>query len=517
MLDDVLHRILGHCSAHPEEPAVTTESATMSYGELDRRSSGIAAFLRGQGISADSIVAVQLARTPLLIATLVGILRAGAAWTTLMTNLPAARRDRILAETGCSIVFVDHPEQVSLPGAVRAVSPAQVPDAVPPAAGAATVSRDSLAYCLFTSGSSGTPKGVVVTRGALDRLVDSVDILFGTALHGRIACTTAQSFDVFNFELFGALANGGELVLLESLLDLSGLPADLRPEIISGVPSALGEIAALGDLPSSVRIVVSAGEPLFRAAAESLTASGLQVWNAYGPTECTVFAMCDLVEDLDDITIGVPLEHVGALVLDEDLREVPAGAVGQLHLTGPQLAREYLHRPAQTAERFLPFPAGEPGDRMYATGDLVVRGEDGRLRYRGRADNQVKVRGYRIELEEVESVLGSHPAVSACIAHVDRRRDDARLAAAITLTGEVAVADVVAHARRHLPRYMVPDTVQVVSSLPRNGSGKIDRRAFASLVAPGRSDPPLQTLTIDSQTTRRSDERDNNEDDRNGP
>lgn len=475
---DIVAVVGQHCAAQPNATAVRTETESMTYGALGDAADAVAGWLRASGAGIDDVVAVQLARTPRLVAGLLGVLRAGAAWMPVDTQLPPRRRDELLDQARCRWMIVDPGVPVEgLPAGCAAVP---VDEMLASGKAACEVVPDlALAYVIFTSGSSGRPKGVMVPRRSLASLVSAMNEMFGEQLGSTVAVTTSCSFDVSVFELFGTLASGGEVLLLDSILDVSGLPDQFQPRLLSGVPSALRELVALADLPDSIELVVSAGEALPNSTADAVLGTGVRLFNAYGPTEVTVYATGAEITNPADITIGVAIPGVGAVVLDDDHAEVPPGMEGRLFLRGSQVARGYLRRPATTAERFLPDPWGPPGSVMYDSGDIVSRGKDERLSYRGRSDNQVKIRGFRIELEEVDDVMGRHPAVVACLSFVDSRARSARLVAALTLSAPATEGELLAHAGEHLPPYMVPSRLVLVGSLPRSATGKLDRVAAA--------------------------------------
>jgi amino acid adenylation domain-containing protein/non-ribosomal peptide synthase protein (TIGR01720 family) len=377
---------------------------------------------------------------------------------------------------GAPTVLVDDP---AVSAAVAELSDALVVDGER----LAPLSLDSPAWVIYTSGSTGRPKGVVVTHRGIENLVSGQSERFAIDRGSRLLQFAALSFDVAAGEIYGTLLCGACLVLAD--VGLAGLPDVVAQHGVTHMmmpPVALGALPA-GSLPKGMTLVVGGD-----ATAPELVARwapGRRMVNAYGPTEATVCVTTSEPLSPDDtvIPIGRPIVGTRVCVLDEQLRPVPAGVVGELYLAGSGLARGYLGRPALTAQRFVASPFGPAGTRLYRTGDLARWNEWGELVFGGRADDQVKVRGYRIELGEIEAVLLRHAAVkqAAVIVREDRPGDRRLVAYAVPNGDPAPAAELRQHVAGQLPEYMVPSAFVTLDALPVTPNGKLDR---AGLPAP---------------------------------
>ena len=448
----------------PSAVAVSAADGTVTYAELGAWSDRVAAFLRGAGTGPEDVVGVRVGRTCALVATLLGVVRSGAAYVPVDPAFPAGRAAFMVEDSGARLVLED-----------ADVSREALPPDPGPSGG--TPDRANAAYVIYTSGSTGTPKGVTITRDNLASFVDWAVGVFAPDAWRRVLAGTSVCFDLSVFEIFGTLAAGGTVVLTASdVLDHLDSGRDRDVTTVNTVPSALTEIVAAGLLPPSVLAVNVAGERLPRRLADSVLAArpAARLSNLYGPSETTTYSTGCVVPPADvgadaDPPIGRPLAGERVSVVDGSLGAVPVGAVGELCVGGAGVSRGYWNRPGLTADRFVPDPSGN-GGRMYRTGDLVRHGADGALSFLGRADSQVKVRGFRVELGEVESWLNRCPGVTAAVAGV--RRD--------TLVGWVsgagpAGADVRDFLAERLPEYLVPGVVVVLEALPLTPNGKVDR------------------------------------------
>ncbi len=473
----------------PDAVALVHGGAELTYRELDDRSGRIAAWLRGRGIGPESRVGVCLERTPELVAALLGVLRAGAAYVPLDPAYPRERLAFVARDSAAALVLTRESLLPVLPAeGVEGVCLDRIgeggaddlPGAFP----------ESAAYLIYTSGSTGTPKGVVIEHRAAAAFLRWAAGEFAREELAGVLASTSVCFDLSVFELFLPLAVGGTVVLAESALELPRLPARDRVTLVNTVPSAAAELARAGGLPAGVRVVNLAGEPLRRALADALYAAGVRdVLNLYGPSEDTTYSTWARVEpgDRREPSIGRPIAGTRAYVLDRAMELVPAGGAGELYLGGAGLARGYLDRPEQTAERFVPDPfPGEPGARLYRTGDLARWRADGELEFLGRLDHQVKVRGFRIEPGEVESALLAHPAVREAL--VVAREDapgEARLVGYVGAgEGSVDPGALAAWLGERLPAHMVPSALVVLPTLPKTPNGKTDRSALPAPALP---------------------------------
>ncbi|MET0400662.1 MAG: amino acid adenylation domain-containing protein [Longimicrobiaceae bacterium] len=466
----------------PGAVALVHGERSVTYGELDAASARVARELRARGAGPESRVGVCMERTPELVAALLGVLRAGAAYVPLDPAYPRERTGFILRDAAVPLVVT----QRSLADGVAADGvglllaeelPAEPGDFPGPAA-----MPEGAAYLIYTSGSTGTPKGVVVEHRSAAAFVEWARGEFTAEELSGVLASTSVCFDLSVFEIFVPLAAGGTVVLADNALELPRLPARGRVALVNTVPSAAAELVRAGGIPASVRSVSLAGEPLKGALAEALYAAGVgTVRNLYGPSEDTTYSTWTRVPRASgrEPTIGRPLANTRAYVLDESLEPAPVGVPGELYLGGAGLARGYLGRPELTAERFVPDPFGAGGGRLYRTGDRARWLAAGELEFLGRLDHQVKLRGFRIEPGEVEAALLRHPAVRETVVVVRDAPDGPRLAAYVG-AGDAAVAadELRGHLAALLPAHMVPADFVVLAALPRTPNGKTDRAAL---------------------------------------
>jgi amino acid adenylation domain-containing protein len=477
-------------AAAPDTPALAWRGTTLSYGALDRRADAVAAALRARGVGPEVRVGVLLGRTPDAVAALLGVLKAGGAYLPLDPALPADRLAWMVADSGARVVVTSTELLPVLPAGAAETLVLDAPGALLPPADAPREEPhpDSLAYVLYTSGSTGRPKGVAVPHAALAWFVDSACRWPGVTRDDVVLATTTFSFDVSVLELFGALAAGARIELAErdEVTDGERLLARIHaaaPTLIQGTPTAWRMLLHAGWRGGPRVRAYCAGEAMTPDLARALTERTGQAWNLYGPTEATVYATGLRLagDETAPVPIGRPLAGAEAYVLDDGLRPLAAGEAGELYVGGRGVARGYLGRPALTAERFVPDPHGAPGARMYRTGDRARARRDGALEYLGRADDQVKVRGYRVEPGEIEAALEAHPGVRQAVvaARADASGEN-RLAAYVVASDDAApsAAGLREHLRARLPEYMVPSSFVRMDALPRTGSGKVDRRAL---------------------------------------
>ncbi|CAM5534290.1 Carrier domain-containing protein OS=Kitasatospora aureofaciens OX=1894 GN=HS99_0003960 PE=4 SV=1 [Kitasatospora aureofaciens] len=458
--------------------------STWTYAELDARANALAWRLRSEGVGAERAVAVLMERSPELIVALLGVLKAGGCFVPLDARYPLAHREAIVAETGAVLVVTD----AAMPTEAARLGLPVVQVGTEERTDAPRNSSDplQLAYVMYTSGSTGRPKGVAVTHR--DVVALATDSRFAGDAFERVLVHSPHSFDASTFELWAPLLGGGRAVVapagevtastLRRMVTEHGvtalwLTAGLFSLVAEEEPSCLRGVAQVwtgGDVVSPVAV----GQVL-------AACPGTVVVNGYGPTETTTFAATHAVSDAPSgsLPIGRPLDDMRAYVLDAGLRPVPAGCVGELYLAGAGVARGYAERPGLTAERFVADPFASDGARMYRTGDLARWSTDGLLEYAGRADTQVKLRGFRIEPGEIEAVLAAHPSVGRAVVVVREDRPGVkRLVGYLVPAGAVATDALRAHLAERLPDYMVPSALVVLDDLPLTGNGKLDRRAL---------------------------------------
>ncbi|HEY0782958.1 MAG TPA: amino acid adenylation domain-containing protein, partial [Thermoanaerobaculia bacterium] len=409
---------------HPARTAVVWGEERTTYADLNRRANQLARQLVKLGAGAETVVAVCLGRTPEMVASLLGVLKTGAAYLPLDPSLPAERLSLLLADSGASLVVTRGGLLSGASPAVPGVSLDRDAERLAAESGddlalAHPGGAGRLAYVIYTSGSTGRPKGVGIEHASALRLLAWAGETYGAEELAGVLASTSIGFDLSVFELFAPLTQGGMAILADSALELAGLPAAAEVRLLNTVPSAMSALLDLGALPAGLRTVNLAGEALRRGLAERVHAAGVpRLLNLYGPSEDTTYSTgCEIASgERGEPSIGRSVAGSRAYVLDRDLRLAPVGVAGELCLSGDGLARGYLERPELTAERFVPDPFGrEAGGRLYRTGDLARWRRVGELDYLGRIDHQVKVRGFRVEPGEIESVLSAHPGVRTAV------------------------------------------------------------------------------------------------------
>lgn len=487
-----------HVEHMPDAIAVVYGSNQLTYRELNEQSNKLAHHLRDLGVGPDVPVGVCLERSMEMIVTLLAILKSGGAYVPLEAGYPAERLTLMLEDSGVPVLITTEQLLDTLPAhwaqvvcvdadsdLISSQSSEDVNSAVAP---------DNLAYIMYTSGSTGVPKGVSVTHRNVVRLVKETNYFTFDRSHVFLQ-NAPISFDASTFEIWGSLLNGARLVLttqhtptLEELgeafrqygITTAWLTAGLFHIMVDERPQEL----------ATLRHLLAGGDVLFashvRRALDALNEG--QLINGYGPTENTTFTCCcpmlSLPPEATSVSIGRPISNTQVYLLDSQLRPVPVGITGELYIGGDGLARGYNNRPDLTAERFVPDPCSAvPGSRLYRTGDLARYMPDGQIDFLGRRDFQVKVRGFRIELEEVEAALSSHPSIRQCVVTVRSDGTDKQLVAYAVLDEgrTLKVADVRSFLRGKLPEYMVPTQFITLDAFPLTPNGKIDRRALLTL------------------------------------
>ncbi|MFB6894236.1 amino acid adenylation domain-containing protein, partial [Kitasatospora sp. NPDC056327] len=470
----------------PDAVAVVCGDTEFTYAQLDARANGLAHRLLAEGVGAEDAVAVLMERSADLVVALLAVLKAGACYVPLDARYPLTHRRTITTETGATVVLTDtalHHQATELGLTVSTTDGEASPDAPQ-----VNCHERQLAYVMYTSGSTGRPKGVAVTHHDITTLTN--DHRYTSTATERVLLHSPHSFDASTFELWVPLLNGGTTIVAPpGEMTATSLARSIARHRVSRLFLTIGLFTLFADEDpacfSGLREVWTGGDvvsPVAVARVREACPDTLVV-NVYGPTETTTFATAHPVADTSEaLPIGGPLDGMRAYVLDARLQPVPAGVAGDLYLAGHGLARGYLARPALTAERFTADPHGTPGERMYRTGDLARWNEQGELEYAGRADQQIKLRGFRIEPGEIEAALAAHPAVGQ--AHVLLREDtpgDKRLIGYLVPACSpdgLDVTDVRAALSAALPEYMVPAGFVVLDALPLTPNGKLDRNAL---------------------------------------
>jgi amino acid adenylation domain-containing protein len=516
-------RVVRQCQRTPSALAVLSREGGMSYAELDRQSNQLAAFLRARGVKRGSLVGLLLNRGPRFMVGWLAVLKAGGAYVPLDPDYPKARLSYIIEHARLETLLTEEQLHAAAAGLLTPGLPLQrviYLDAAPaaitggyPAQGRAqwSLSTDAALACvnepddpmvvLYTSGSTGKPKGVLLAhRGYENRLQWHQD-LFQLRPGERVAQKTSICFDISVWELLWPLQYGGVVCAVETatLRDPQALARwvkDTAIHVMHFVPSLYGEfLSAIEQQPidfPTLRHLIFSGEALPVAYVRRwMTRFGTQVGltNLYGPTEASIDVTAEEIKSMPApeaarVPIGKAMPNVHLRVLDDQMRPVPPGTLGELWIGGLQLAQGYLHDPQRTAETFRQNPFPEiPGTLLYRTGDLAVELPDGALDYRGRIDSQVKIRGFRVELGEIEAVLSTHPSVrEVAVLAIDFGEGNLRLVA--YLAGERCEPRALREfLGAKLPHYMIPHRFDWLPALPHNQNGKIDRNALKS--APG--------------------------------
>jgi amino acid adenylation domain-containing protein len=492
--------------------ALRTEAGCLSYRGLDEASNRIAHHLRALGVGPEVLVALCLERSLELVPVILGVLKAGGAYVPLDPTDPPGRLRALLADCKPRVLLTHErlrPTFETLPLAVRAVDGLGIFADDSAASPSSAVVPDNLAYVIYTSGSTGTPKAVMCTHRALVDTLEWGRSTYALAATDRIPLKTPYTFDPSLLELFWPLMVGGTIVVarpdghkdpiyLADLIRTSGIT------IAQFVPSALRallEVEGEGvESLRSLRLLIVGGEALPLELHDRLL-SLVELVNHYGPTETSIDAAvwrCRRDPGRTVVPIGGPVADTRLDVVDSELRPVPTGVAGELLIGGARLARGYLHRPGLTAERFVPDPLGPPGERRYRTGDLVRQDADGNLEFLGRLDHQIKIRGFRVELGEIEVILGQHDAVcESAVVPREEAPGEPHLVAYIVPRGPEApsVPDLRDHLHARLPEHMVPEAFVFVDALPRSSAEKVDRAALAARSVARSSDravPPTR-------------------------
>ena len=484
-------------SVSPDAYAITCEGRQVTYAQLNFTAQRIAAGLRAAGISPGCLVGLLLDRSPEMVAALLGVWKAAAAWVPFDPGAPAERTAFMLKDAAPTVLItrkkfsnkalglrVLYLEDLCAGGNSSWV--AQSP-----------VSAHDLAYVIYTSGSTGKPKGAKVTHGGLANTIQGVAQDLQLSPKDVVLAWSTLSFDVSGLEIYLPLTTGASLYLLLSDTARAGGPSPEQVRrsaatVMFGTPTMYRLLLERGWPGDAKMQIAVGGEALPLALARTLARVCRSVWNQYGPTEAAICATRAKIDvDVDKITIGQPLPNVTIYLLDQNLRPVPRGSIGELYIAGAGVGLGYLNRPELSAAQFL--PDSFTGGRLYKTGDLARQLATGDYDFLGRVDHQVKIRGYRIELGEIESALMQCEGVQAVVARViDLEQGDRRLIAFVVGDGS--------HRSRwkkflqqQLPDYMVPSEFVSMSSFPTNASGKVDLRALDAMrlsEATNHAEPP---------------------------
>ncbi|MBX3233429.1 MAG: amino acid adenylation domain-containing protein [Labilithrix sp.] len=509
-LPQVHEKVLALAELDGGRVAVTQGDRRLTFAELARAARRVAARLIAEGLEPGACVGVCATRTPEMVVALLGVWMAGCAYVPLDPSHPRARLAYVLSDAGASVLVTDDPRSLDglFGGSTITLSDALTSE------GEAFPRRGTLAYVMYTSGSTGQPKGVRISHAALVNFLASMVDLFGLGATDRVLAVTTISFDISLLELFAPLYAGGSSTLATSAeaMDGSALRRLLEAEpvtLLQATPTTWRLLQGAGwDGTRGLRALCG-GEPFPKELARELLPRVAEVWNMYGPTETTVWSTAHRVrpEDVEgerSVPIGRPIANTQVYVLDPRRRLVPRGAVGELYIGGEGLADGYHERVALTEAAFVGSPFAADGARLYRTGDLVAWREDGTLECLGRADQQVKLRGYRIELGEIEAALEAHVAVAQSAALVATRSGGAQVLVAYLVLADPSLraGALREHLAARLPPYMVPAACYVVDAIPLGPSGKIDRKVLAAREAPALDDADEHLVEPRTETER---------------
>ncbi len=486
----------------PQAEAVWSTQECLTYRELDDRANRLAARLHRNGVRKGAIVGVLLERSAGALIAFLAVLKAGGAYLPLDPDDPPARRSFLIRDSGAKLVITTEAlasglHEISVP-VLGTDGGDDAPDGNGEALLAASSGPADTACILYTSGSTGSPKGVLVLHQGIVRLLFGIDYV-DLVPPRTILQMAPLTFDASTFEIWGALLHGGRCVIFpERIPSIASLGAILSGQRIDTLWLNASLFNAIVDeapeILAGIKQLLIGGEPLsvahVCAALEKLPAT--RIVNGYGPTEATTFTCCHRVPrtlsaQSPSVPIGRPIANTTVYLLDPSGHPCPIGVPGEIHIGGRGVARAYLNRPDLDRERFVPDPFGAaPGNRLYKSGDRARWLPDGTIEFLGRRDDQVKIRGFRVEPAEIESELRKHPAVrGAVVAAIGDGQGSRRLAAGIIPEPPCrpTAAELKEFIRRRLPAFMIPETVSFFDSFPVSFSGKIDRRAVASMLA----------------------------------
>jgi amino acid adenylation domain-containing protein len=468
----------------PDRPAIAFGEVTWSYAQLAQQVDRVAAGLRAAGLSAEAPVAILMERSPLLVATMLGVFKVGGASVPLDPHHPPSRIAHVLEVAQPALVIMQRSAAVERPGGAQVLFLEDLPPVGKDDAWN-EARADGIAYVLFTSGSSGKPKGVQIEHRALSNFLASMRREPGLQASDRVLGITTVTFDIAGLELYLPLSCGACIELLDEATAAN--PAALRsaieekkPTLVQATPTGFRLLREAGWAGQPLRVVIG-GEPLPPDLAEWLVGRVTEVWNAYGPTETTVWSTLKKVDPAQPfpITIGRPIDNTTCFVMNESRRLAPIGVPGELYIGGTGLARGYHADPGQTSAKFV-SDAPELAPRLYRTGDLAVLRPDGEFECLGRADFQLKIRGFRVEPGDIEHALAQHEGVAASVViGLDIPGGKALAAYVVARPGiTLDVPDLRNHVSALVPPYMVPATFTVLPTLPQTPSGKVDRKAL---------------------------------------
>lgn len=491
--DKCYHQLFEEQAARtPDSVAVVCAGARLGFEELNNRANRVGHYLRRLGAGPDSIVGIYVDRSIDMAVGLLGILKAGSAYTPLDPSFPKDRIEYMLKDCNAEILITQQDlsdyiedfsgQKICIDSDWDKISTESIYNP------AAVSGPEQLAYVIYTSGSTGKPKGVQIPHRALVNFLYSMMREPGVTAVDTVLSVTTMSFDIFGLELFLPLLSGGRVVIAkrEDTLDGSRLAALLQEHdvtVMQATPSTWRLMIEAGWRGNKNLKVICGGEAFPKDLIAPLIERCDELWNLYGPTETTIWSTAFRIESADaPVLVGLPIANTQTYILDQRLQPVPVGLVGELHIGGDGLSRGYLNRPELTEEKFIRHPfSKDPKARIYKTGDLARYRSNGLIECLGRVDHQVKLRGFRIELGEIEARIKDIDSIRNCVVVIrEDQPGDKRLVAYYVAREdrEVSVSDVGVYLRTKLPEYMVPQLFVGLSSIPLTPNGKVDRKAL---------------------------------------
>ncbi|HPT20308.1 MAG TPA: amino acid adenylation domain-containing protein [Bacteroidales bacterium] len=512
--EQTLHQELENISVkYHDKPAVISGVESLTYKQLDERSNQLANYLLSVGVKPGEIVGIYMERNVEMIVAVLGILKAGCCYLPLDPLFPGERLNFMLEDAGSKVMI----SQGSLAEAFDSFSGVSAIlidkdwnaiSGFPVSRPEVTATPDSFAYIIYTSGSTGRPKGVPITHRSVVNLVKSMTVTPGFSEKERLLAVVTLSFDMSVYEIFTTLLNGATLVVAstqditngQSLIELID---NYDISVIQATPSLWNILLSAGWKGKSDLKALCGGEPVSPALIQQMLPRVSEFWNCYGPTEITVYATCTRINDPESVIhIGKPINNTRAFILDKNNNLLPLGAVGELCISGSGVAQGYRNRPDLTAEKFI---EREDGVRMYKTGDLGRFLSDGNIELFGRADNQIKLRGFRIEPGEIEILLSRETGVREAVVKLQRFGEgDERLVAYLNTRPEFKLTrdELISHLSQQVPGYMVPSYYKMMDGFPRLPNGKINKKALLYEIE--ESEPLSETdLNALSETQKR--------------
>ncbi|HET9182779.1 MAG TPA: amino acid adenylation domain-containing protein [Candidatus Angelobacter sp.] len=470
-----------------EGVAVEFAGQKLTYGELNRRANQLAHYLQRAGVGPEVLVGICMTRGLAMVIGLLGILKAGGAYVALDPDYPAERLKFMVNDSSLAVLLTQSGLLERLPEAAKLICVDKEMSDIARESGenpGIPLSPQNVAYVIYTSGSTGKPKGVAIQHESANVLLHWAREVFSAEELAGVLASTSVCFDLSVFEIFAPLSWGGKAILVRDTLSLAEMTQSSGVRLINTVPSAMSELLRIKAIPSSIRTVNLAGEALLPKTVERLyqELKVERVLNLYGPSEDTTYstyASLKTGEGNGRVPIGKPISNTQAYVLNREHQPVPVGVVGELYLGGHGIARGYLNRPELTAEKFVPNPFSKrEGERLYRTGDQVKWGQNGNLEFLGRLDQQVKVRGYRIELEEIEAALQQHEGVRACAVIVREDQVSEKRVVAYVVRNGPDKGELREFLKERLPDYMIPSAFVEMEQLPLMPNGKVNRKAL---------------------------------------